>query len=487
MNNPEWGEALVKTSRSIVKVILSILGLLVLTSFGTIGWQAYVSALRAEPLVGTITDNQQQVPFRGTNLQGCLVYIYTESGSIPEQDMITLPVETGNMLKSKLDIEAIPKTTEEALYDVYRPQYMTVDIAPVWDMLRNGDKLKFKFVRGSIFNRLVPDWLTYRCVTTVEVSGSLLPVSVQQEKSSHLEPFPMLYNLFKPRFKAGDVVRLPGLKFGMARGTITADGKPLSILHWTDTEIIFRIPENLKPGENLVFEITSNDNRSHKFLAAIAGPANAPPTAPQLDKTASSAVTAGETVRVGGTGFGNPGTVSFASRGAEITFWSDRAVGFTVPDNVPPGLRKVVISRADKQSVSLYLRVKGETAATKPVVPSPGVAALLQGYQKLTSNDVEGAREAFDQALAQSSADTAEGTAIRAIIRLMHDPGDEEAGQMARKATQLAKTPRDRGLALLATGWDAAARQDWATAKKSGDAQVKALADLLLANPPDNQ
>lgn len=476
-----------KTSRSIVKVILAVLGLLIAASFVTIGWQAYVSELRAEPLVGTITDNQQQVPFRGINLQGCLVYIYSESGSIPEQDMITLPVKSGNTLKSTLDVAAIPNTTEETLSDVYRPQYVTVDIAPVWDMLRNGDKLRFKFVRGSIFNRLVPGWLTYHCVTKVEVSGSLLPVSVQQEKSSHLEPFPMLYNLYKPRFKAGDVVRLPGLKFGMSRGTITADGKPQQILHWTDTEIIFRITEKTKPGENLVFEITSSDNRTHKFLAAIAGPATAIPTSPQLDKTATAAVTAGETVRVGGSGFGNPGTVSFANHGAEISFWSDRAVAFVVPDNVPPGLRKVVISRADKQSVSCYIRVKGDTSAPKPSAPSPAVAALLQGYQKLTASDADGARAAFDQALAQSGADTTEGTAIRAIIRLMHDAADEEAGQMARKASQLAKTPRERGLALLATGWDTTQRQDWTTAKKSGDPQVKALAELLLANPPGDQ
>ncbi|MHB9109255.1 MAG: hypothetical protein ACYDCO_19550 [Armatimonadota bacterium] len=473
-------------TRAIIKGVLVVLGLLVLGTLGTIGWQAYVSELRAEPLVGMITDNQQQVPFRGINLRGCTVYISTESGSIPEQDMITLIAKSGNLLKSTLDVKAIPETTEETLYDVYRPEYITVDIAPVWDMLRNGDKLRFKFVRGSLFSRLVPGWLTYRCVTKVEVSGSLLPVSVQQEKSAHLEPFPMLYNLFKPRFKAGDVVRLPGLKFGMQRGTITCDGKPLQVLHWTDTEIIFRIPEKAKPGESLVFEITSSDNRSHKFLASIAGPATAIPTAPQLDKTATASVTAGQTVQVGGTSFGNPGTVAIASRGAEITFWSDRAVGFTVPDNVPPGLRKVIISRADKQSVSFFIRVKGE-AAPKPPAPSPAVAALLQGYQKLTADDAEGARARFDESLAKSGADTAEGTAIRALIRLMHNPEDEEAREMARKASQLAKTARERGLAYLATGWDPAKREDWNAAKKLGDPQVKALADLLLANPPENE
>ena len=475
-----------KTSRTVLKVILVVLGLLVVGSFLTIGWQAYVTELRAEPLVGIITDDQQQVPFRGINLQGCVLYLSTESGSIPEQDMISLPVKPGNALQSTLDVEAIPKTTEEALYTVYRPQYVTVDIAPVWDMLRNGDRVRFKFVRGSVFSRLVPDWLTYRCVTKVEVSGSLLPVSIQQEKSSHLEPFPMLYNLYKPSFKAGDVVRLPGLKFGTKRGTITADGKPLPILHWTDTEIIFRIPEKAKPGENLVFEIASSDKRSHKFLAAIAGPAVAVPVGPQLDKTATAAVSAGDTVRVGGTGFGHPGTVSVASRGAEVTFWSDHAVGFTVPDNVPPGLRKVVITRADRQSVSFFTRVKGE-AAPKPPAPSPAVAALLQGYQKLAAGDEDGARTGFDEALAKSGADTTEGTAIRALIRLMHDAEDNEALQMARKAAPLAKTPRERGLALLATGFAPDHREDWTAAKKLGDPQVKALADLLLAHPPENE
>lgn len=475
-----------KTSRTVLKVVLVVCGLLGVGAFLTIGWQAFVTEVRAEPLVGMITDDQRLVPFRGINLQGCTLYLSTESGSIPEQDMISLPVKPGNALQSTLDVEAIPKTTEEALYTVYRPQYVTVDIAPVWDMLRNGDRLQFRFVRGSIFSRLVPNWLTYRCVTKVEVSGLLLPVSVQQEKASRREPFPMLYNLFKPRFKVGEVVRLPGLRFGAKRGAVTLEGAPLQILHWTDTEIIFRIPEKAKPGENLVFEITSSDKRSHKFLASIDGPVAAAPPGPQLDTTAMGAVQAGDTVRVGGVGFGNPGTVSVASRGAEVTFWSDRAVGFTVPDNTPPGLRKVIITRADRQSVSFHIRVKGEPAP-KPPAPSPVVAALLEGYRKLAAGDETGARASFDQALAKSNADSAEGTTIRALIRLMHDVEDEEALQMARKAAPLAKTVRERGLALLATGFDPTRREDWTAAQKLGDPQVKALADLLLSHPPENE
>jgi len=477
----------VKRWRSLFKGFLVILGLALLGSLGTLGWQVYVSDLRAEPLVGIITDNQRLVPFKGRQLRDCLIYVYTLSGSIPEQDMIALNGKAGNALRRTMDIEAIPATSESALTGIYRPQYMTVDLAPVWDMLRNGDRLRFKLVRSSLFRSLALKWLTYRCGTEVEVSGTLLPVSVQQEQASRQEPFPMLYHLFKPRFKPGEVVRLPGLKFGKERGKVSIDDKPVTILHWTDTEIIFRIPDKAKTGENIVFSIAGKDGRTHRFLAAIAAPPVPKPTTPQLDKVAWSRVTAGQSVQVTGSLFGKPGKVTFGNRQADIEFWSDRAVGFTVPENVPPGLQKVVITRDDRASVSFYARMKETAVANVEAPETDAVASLLRGYRKAKTGDKDGARAAFAQSFALTEENSAEGMAVRAFVRLMDNAEDAEAAQLARKATQLAKTPRERGLAYLAAGWALDRRQDWTTAKYLGDPQVRALAEALLANPPDNR
>lgn len=464
------------------KGLLVILGIALLGLLGTLGWQVYVSDLRAEPLVGVITDTQRLVPFKGRHLRDSLLYVYTLSGSIPEQDMIALRASAGNALQRTMDVKAVPDTSQAVFAGIYQPQYMTVDLSPVWEMLRNGDRLRFKFVRASIFRPLLPDWMTYRCRTEVEVSGSLLPVSVEQERASRQEPFPMLYHLFKPRFKLGEVVRLPGLKYGTTRGTVSIDDKSIPILHWTDTEIIFRIPEKSKPGESIVCTITSKDDRTHRFLAAIEAPPVPVPTTPQLDKAAWSTVTAGQSVRVTGSEFGKPGKVTFGDRLASIDFWSDRAVAFTVPEKVSPGLCKVVITRADKQSVSFYARMK------EPVVETPepdAVMSLLQGYRKLQTGDDKGARADFDGALELTEETSTEGIAVRAIIRLMNNAEDAEAEQMARKATRLAKTTRERGLAYLATGWNLNRRQDWTTAKGLDDPQIKALAEALLGDLPD--
>jgi len=474
----------VKRLRSLFKVILVVLSFALLGVFGTLGWQVYVNDVRAEPLVGMITDNQRLVPFKGQFLQGSRVYVYTLSGSIPEQDMITLNSKPGNALVRTMDVKGIPVKSQAVLDRIYSPQYLTVDLSAVWDMLRNGDRLRFRFVRASLLSFLAPRWLTYRCTAEVEVSASLLPVSVEQEQASKREPFPMLYYLFKPHFKLGEVVRLPGMKFGTTRGTVSIDNKPIPILHWTDTEIIFRIPDKTKPGENTVFTITSKDGNARRFLAALEAPAPPVSTAPQLDKVAWSSVTAGQSVRVTGSNFGNPGKVTFGDRQADIEFWSDHAVAFTVPDNVPSGLRKVTVTRADRQSVAFYARMKTPAVAKVTTPESDAVAALLQGYRQLMASDAKGARAAFDRSLALTDKDSAEGMAVRALIRLLSDATDAEALQMARKAALLAETPRERGLAYLAAGFDPARRDDWTTAKGLGDPQITALAEALLHDIP---
>ena len=476
------GEYVVKKSRSILVGILVILGIVILSALGTLWWQVAAGGLRAEPLVGVITDNQRLVPFKGQNLRGGILYVYTVSGSIPEEDQITLRLQPGNALAGRLNLPPIPTTAQAILTGIERPQYTTVDLSPVWDMLRNGDRLRFEFVRASFFRPLVPRWLTYQCVTEVAVHGSLLPISMPQQRTEH-EPFPMLYQLYEPVFKPDEIVRLPGEDYGMERGTVSLDNKPIPVIHWTDTEIIFRIPETAKPGENIVFTITRKDNVAHKFLATIEAPSSAPPV-PQLDKTAMPPVTAGQTVRVTGDALGTPGTVTFGNQAADISFWSDHAVAFTVPDNVPPGLRKVVITRADKQSVSFFARVKSPVVAK--VTPSPdAVALLLEGYRKLKAGDADAARAGFDQAVALTKTDSAEGMAMRAITRLMNDPADADALELAQKASQLAKTPRARALAYLATGWDPDFRQNWTLAKNLGDPQVKELVEMLLSDHPD--
>jgi len=470
-------------SRKVAFGILIVIGVLLLAVAGVVFGQAFLRSTIAEPLLSVVNDGQQQVPLSGQYLQGCRIFVHTTSSSIPEGAMLPLTPVAGNALADQLAAQDIPATSAAVLGMLSHVETVTVDIGAIWDKLRDGDRLHFTLVQQSPFARLLPALFTYQCRTEVAVSGAFLPSLVPDNPAAENFPFPHLYKIFKPTFTTGEIVRLPGEDFGKQKGELSIDGKVAPTIYWTPTEIIFRVPEETKPGENVVFKITRHDDRKDvKFLISVVAPAPLTPPVPDpaLDKTSLKPVEIGQTVRVSGEHFGTPGSVVSNKKRAEVSFWSEKAVAFTVPAGVPTGLQQFTITRQDGKSVSFSVQVAAPKPEVAPVAKEDPVSLLLQGYRKSKEGDMPRARALFEKAGEVAGDRTAEGLAVRASARYLLDAADQEAGALADRALAEAKNGREEALARLALGWKTDMKDHWKAAAGAGDDNIKVLAEELL-------
>lgn len=471
---------------------LLVIGVLLLAVLA-LYWQASAGSVRAEPLVGAVTDEQRLVPFEGSSLAGARLYAYTTSDAIPQGAMVRLHPAPGNLLKEKINPRQTPVAAQTLRDQLDNPQQVTADLAQIWDQLRDGDRLHFRLVKRSILARLFPKFYTYDCQTEVGVSGALLPTLLPADPSMVDAPYPHLFQIFKPTFKIGEIVRLPGQQYGASKGQFKIDGKPSPTIHWSDTEIIFRIPEKTRIGENIIFEIDrSTDAKQMKFLAGVQ-PAGSiiqvDADTPTLDKIALGILQPGQSARITGDHLGAPGNLTVNRTRADISFWSDRAVAFTVPGAASSGMQHFTIMRKDGKSVSFYASIKraAGTAAPKPTSPIPSaaedaVSLLMGGYEKLRVNNRNDAEPLFAKAVAMSDKNSVEGQAIQAIVSILLDPqidGNYEGARLADRAMRAAKTDRERGLAFIAKGFYED-KSNWEDAARAGDDKVKAFADELM-------
>ena len=167
----------------------------------------------------------------------------------------------------------------------------------------------------------------------------------------------------------GDVVTVDGLNFGSSPAAIyVGTVRATSIVSWTGTKVIFKVPSGVPFGHRLV---------KVQFKAGVAS-AGVDFNLLQANITALSRTSAapGQPVTITGANFGPTGTVSLLPTGVSkpkalvvrATSWSGTSVTFTVPGGAKAGSYKLTVKNSSGASNELNFTVApAGSASAEPV------------------------------------------------------------------------------------------------------------------------
>jgi len=380
-------------ARNIRSLIALVAVALIIFVIGSMLWQTFIRDMRLEPLVDTISVGQVSIPFEGRYLKGAKVYVYTSLGdAIPQERAVLVKSTPG--LSRKVAESQCPDTARRVInaLDVKTPEYLTVNLADVWDKLQPRERVCFKVVRGSMVARVFPGLVTYRCETLL---------TVHKQQAANTDPV-----LDSPKFtaKQDDVLIIKGQHFGDKFGTVLIANAPATVQEWKDLSIKVKLPTGV--NGSLPLKLTCGDGKECNGTVDITP---APTTGPS------------------------------GATGPTATPGPAPATGPAPSPSPTPQPRPSPSPTPTPRP----------TPRPEPVTPT--TSNWQSAYACLMRDDLKGA----NKALAGDTESSAETMALRSIIIAREkgtpDPADPKAQSLAENAAPT--TPRGKALTNIALGY----------------------------------